>query len=125
MGIDGLLSRKKKAWLPWTTFPVFNSIKNRSSFYDRLPTSHKRTALSRSHRNQAHIIEDIFEALCASVFHEVRWKEAVFKTEERSRDSGEKDLYSKQCYICGIRGYHKFWNNKIKKLEQQQRGRTG
>ena len=33
-----------------------------------------------------------FEALCACIFHEVRWKEAVFKTEERSRDTGEKDL---------------------------------
>ena len=40
--------------------------------------------LFRSHRNRAHIIEDIFEALCASICHEVRWKEAVLKTEERS-----------------------------------------
>ena len=64
--------------------------------------------LFRSHRNQAHIIEDIFEALCASVYHEVRWKEAVLKTEERSRDTGEKDIYIEQCYVCGILGYHKF-----------------
>ena len=61
-----------------------------------------------SHRNRAHIIEDIFEALCASIYHEVRWKEAVLKTEERSRDTGEKDIYIEQCYICGILGYHKF-----------------
>ena len=58
--------------------------------------------LSRSHRNQEHIIEDIFEALCASIYHEVRWKEAVLKTEERSRDTGEKDIYIEQCYVCGI-----------------------
>lgn len=61
-----------------------------------------------SHRNRAHIIEDTFEALCASIYHEVRWKEAVLKTEERSRDTGEKDIYIEQCYICGILGYHKF-----------------
>ena len=64
--------------------------------------------LFRSHRNRAHIIEDIFEALCASIYHEVRWKEAVLKTEERSRDTGEKDIYIEQCYVCGILGYHKF-----------------
>ena len=64
--------------------------------------------LFRSHRNRAHIIKDIFEALCASICHEVRWKEAVLKTEERSRDTGEKDIYIEQCYICGILGYHKF-----------------
>ena len=61
-----------------------------------------------SHRNRAHIIEDIFEALCASTYHEVRWKEAILKTEERSRDTGEKDIYIEQCYICVILGYHKF-----------------
>ena len=64
--------------------------------------------LFRSHRNRAHIIEDIFEVLCASIYHEVRWKEAVLKTEERSRDTGEKDIYIEQCYVCGILGYHKF-----------------
>ena len=64
--------------------------------------------LFRSHRNRAHIIKDIFEALCASICHEVRWKEAVLKTEERSRDTGEKDIYIEQCYTCGILGYHKF-----------------
>ena len=64
--------------------------------------------LFRSHRNRAHIIEDIFEALCANIYHEVRWKEAVLTTEERSRDTGRKDLYIEQCYNCGIRGYHKF-----------------
>ena len=64
--------------------------------------------LFRSHRNRAHIIEDIFEALCANFYHEVRWKEAVLKTEERSRDTGEKDLYIEQRYTCGILGYHKF-----------------
>ena len=61
-----------------------------------------------SHRNRAHIIEDIFEVLCASIYHEVRWKEAVLKTEDRSRDTGEKDIYIEQCYVCGILGYHKF-----------------
>ena len=64
--------------------------------------------LLRSHRNRAQIIEDIFEALCASIYHEVRWKEVVLKTEERSRDTGEKDIYIEQCYVCGILGYHKF-----------------
>ena len=64
--------------------------------------------LFRSHRNRPHIIEDIFEALCASIYHEVRWKEAVLKTEERSRDTGEKDIYFEQCYVCGILGYQKF-----------------
>ena len=64
--------------------------------------------LFRSHGNRAHIIEDIFEALCASIYHEVRWKEVVLKTEERSRDTGEKDIYIEQCYVCGILGYHKF-----------------
>ena len=64
--------------------------------------------LFRSHRNRAHIIKDSFEALCASIYHEVRWKEAILKTEERSRDTGEKDVYIKQCYVCGILGYHKF-----------------
>ena len=64
--------------------------------------------LFRSHRNRAHIIEDIFEALCASIYHEVRWKEVVLKTEDRSRDTGEKDIYIEQCYVCGILGYHKF-----------------
>ena len=61
-----------------------------------------------SHRNRAHIIEDIFEAPCASIYHEVRLKEAVLKTEERSPDTGEKDLCIEQCYTCGILGYHKF-----------------
>ena len=64
--------------------------------------------LFRSHGNQAHIIEDIFEALCASIYHEVRWKEVVLKIQKRSRDTGEKDLYIEQCYTCGILGYHKF-----------------
>ena len=64
--------------------------------------------LFRSQRNRAHIIEDIFEALCTSICHEVRWKEAVLKTEERSLDSREKDIYIEQCYICGILGYHNF-----------------
>ena len=64
--------------------------------------------LFRSHRNRAHIIKDSFEALCASIYHEVRWKEAILKTEERSRDTGEKDIYIEQCYVCGILGYHKF-----------------
>ena len=63
--------------------------------------------LFRSYRNRAHIIEDIFEALCASIYNEVRWKEAVLKTEDRSRDTGEKDIYIEQCYICNILGYHK------------------
>ena len=63
--------------------------------------------LFRSHRNRAHIIEDIFEALCASIYHEVRWKEVVLKTEERSRDTGEKDIYIEQCYIGDILGCHK------------------
>ena len=75
--------------------------------YDRLPTGIK-DRLFRSHGNRAHIIDDIFEALCASIYHEVRWKEAVLKTEERSRDTGEKDLYIEQCYTRGILGYHKF-----------------
>ena len=61
-----------------------------------------------SHRNRAHIIEDMFEVLCASIYHEVRRKEAVLKTEERSRDTGEKGIYIEQCYICGILGHHKF-----------------
>ena len=64
--------------------------------------------LFRSHRIRAHIIEDIFEALCASIYNEVGWKEAFLKTEERSRDTGEKDIYIEQCYVCGILGYHKF-----------------
>ena len=63
--------------------------------------------LFRSYRNRAHIIEDIFEVLCASIYNEVRWKEAVLKTEDRSRDTGEKDIYIEQCYICSILGYHK------------------
>ena len=61
-----------------------------------------------SHRNRAHIIEDIFEAPCARIYHEVRWTEAVLKTEDRSRDTGEKDIYIEQCYIGDILGYHKF-----------------
>ena len=61
-----------------------------------------------SHRNRAHFIEDIFEVLCASIYHEVRRKEAVLKTEERQRDTGEKGIYIEQCYICGILGHHKF-----------------
>ena len=52
-------------------------------------------------------MEDIFEVLCASTYHEVRWKEAVLKTEERSRDTGEKDIYIEQCYIGDILGCHK------------------
>ena len=63
--------------------------------------------LFRTHRNRAHII-DIFEALWSSIYHEVRWKEALLTTEERSRDTGEKDIYIEQCYMCGILGYHKF-----------------
>ena len=43
-----------------------------------------------------------------SICHEVRWKAAVLKTDERSRDTGEKDIYIEQCYICGILGYHNF-----------------
>ena len=61
-----------------------------------------------SQRNRAHIIEDIFEAPCARIYHEVRWTEAVLKTEDRSRDTGEKDIYIEQCYIGDILGYHKF-----------------
>ena len=44
---------------------------------DCLPTIKER--LFPCHRNRAHIIEDIFEALCASIYNEVRWKEAVLK----------------------------------------------
>ena len=72
---------------------------------DCLPAIKER--LFRSHRNRAHVIEHIIEALCASIYNEVRWKEAVLKTEDRSRDTGEKDIYIEQCYICGILGYHK------------------
>ena len=61
-----------------------------------------------SYRNREHIIQDILEALCSSIYHEVRWKEAVLKTEERSRDTGKKDIDIEQCYICGILGYHNF-----------------
>ena len=71
-----------------------------------LPTIKER--LFTSHRNRAHIIEDIFEALCANIYHEVRWKESILKTEDRSRDTAEKDIYIEQCYICGILGYHNF-----------------
>ena len=72
----------------------------------RLPAIKER--LFPSHRNRVHIIEDIFDAPCASIYHEVRWKESVLKTEERSRDTGEKDLCIEQCYTCGILGYHNF-----------------
>ena len=72
---------------------------------DCLPATKER--LFRSHRNRAHVIEHIIEPLCASIYNEVRWKEAVLKTEDRSRDTGEKDIYIEQCYICGILGYHK------------------
>ena len=72
---------------------------------DCLPAIKER--LFRSHRNRAHVIEHIIEPLCAIIYNEVRWKEAVLKTEDRSRDTGEKDIYIEQCYICGILGYHK------------------
>lgn len=55
-----------------------------------LPTIKER--LFPSHRNRAHIIDHIFEALCANIYQEVRWKEAILKTEDRSRDTGEKDV---------------------------------
>ena len=41
------------------------------------------------------------------LYAQVRWKEAVLKTEERSRDTGEKDIYIEQCYIGDILGCHK------------------
>ena len=55
-----------------------------------LPAIKERLFLS--HGNRTHIIEDIFEALPARIYHEARWKEAVLKTEDRSRDTGEKDI---------------------------------
>ena len=72
-----------------------NSIETLSPFYDRLPTGHQRKTISISQKSSTY-------------YHEVRWKEAVLKTEERSRDTGEKDIYIEQCYVCGILGYHKF-----------------
>ena len=72
-----------------------NSIETLSPFYDRLPTGHQRKTISISQKSSTY-------------YHEVRWKEAVLKTEERSRDTGEKDTYIEQCYVCGILGYHKF-----------------
>ena len=84
-----------------------NSIETLSPFYDRLPTGHQRKTISISHKSSTYY-RGYFETLCASIYHEVRWKEAILKTEERSRDTGEKDIYIEQCYICGILGYHKF-----------------
>ena len=76
-----------------------HSIETLSPFYDRLPTGHQRKTISISRKSSAYY-RGYFKALCASIYHEVRWKKAVLKTVERSRDTGEKDIYIKQCFLC-------------------------
>ena len=64
--------------------------------------------LLKSHREGAENIENIFETLCANIFKQVTRKELILERQQKSRDTGDQDLYMEQCYVCGILGYQKF-----------------
>ena len=61
-----------------------------------------------SHRNRAHIIKDIFEALCANISHDDGRIPFLKPRRGHVTPTREKNIYIEQCYICGITGYHNF-----------------